>query len=76
MTCCGHISGCILNPNGRITYDYDKKVKVLSTKEPELVFSYLLKNKAVMPRVAYRYALEKIDTEKKIILMAKGGTAI
>ena len=51
-------------------------LKVLSMKEPELVFDYLLKNKAVMPRVAYRYALEKIDTEKKIILMAKGGTAI
>ena len=42
-----------------------KKVKVLSTKEPELVFDYLLKNKTVMPRVVYRYALEKIKIEQK-----------
>ena len=44
---------------------YGWMLKVLSTKEPELVFDYLMKNKAVMPRVAYRYALEKMDTNKK-----------
>jgi len=28
-----------------------------------------LENKAVMPRAAYRYALEKMDADKKRILM-------
>ena len=49
---------------------YGWMLKVLSTKEPELVFDYLLKNKAVMPRVAYRYALEKMAADKKKVLMA------
>ena len=48
---------------------YGWMLKMLSTKEPELVFSYLLKNKAIMPRVAYRYALEKMDANQKRILM-------
>ena len=55
---------------------YGWMLKVLSTKEPELVFDYLYKNKAKMPRVAYRYALEKMDTEKKKILMGKEDNAI
>jgi len=48
---------------------YGWMLKALSTKEPELVFDYLMKNKAVMPRVAYRYALEKMDAGKKRVLM-------
>jgi 3-methyladenine DNA glycosylase AlkD len=48
---------------------YGWMLKVLSIKEPLLVFEYLLKNKAVMPRVSYRYALEKMDIKKKKILM-------
>ena len=48
---------------------YGWMLKMLSTKEPGLVFDYLLKNKTVMPRVAYRYALEKMDAAKKRILM-------
>jgi len=48
---------------------YGWMLKILSTKEPELVFEYLMKNKAIMPRVSYRYALEKMDAEKKLILM-------
>jgi len=48
---------------------YGWMLKVLSTKEPELVFDYLLKYKAIMPRVSYRYALEKMDVEKRKILM-------
>ena len=48
---------------------YGWMLKILSVKEPELVFDYLLQNKAAMPRVAYRYALEKMDAEKTRILM-------
>ena len=53
-----------------------KKVKVLFTKEQELVFDNMLTNKAVMPRVAYWYDLEKIDTGNKKFLMAKEDAAI
>ena len=48
---------------------YGWMLKVLSTKEPALVFGYLMKNKASMPRVAYRYAMEKMDPEMKKALL-------
>jgi len=48
---------------------YGWMLKILSIKEPVLVFEYLLKNKSIMPRVSYRYALEKMDIKKKKILM-------
>ena len=48
---------------------YGWMLKVLSIKEQKLVFEYLLKNKNIMPRVSYRYALEKMDKNKKKILM-------
>ena len=51
---------------------YGWMLKALSLKEPALVFAYLQKHRAVMPRVAYRYALEKLDTEQKRILMSRG----
>lgn len=44
-------------------------LKELSVKEPELVYDYLKKNKDDMPRVAFRYALEKMNNERKIELM-------
>jgi len=50
---------------------YGWMLKALSTKEPEDVFEYLLKHKTIMPRVSYRYASEKMDAEKKKILMMK-----
>ena len=48
---------------------YGWMLKILSIKEPKLVFEYLLKNKKIMPRVSYRYALEKFNKDKKEILM-------
>jgi len=48
---------------------YGWMLKVLSVKEPDLVFEYLMKNKRSMPRVSYRYALEKLSEEKRKILM-------
>ena len=49
---------------------YGWMLKVLSVKNPEAVFNYLQKNQAIMPRVAYRYALEKLSSEQKNQLMA------
>jgi 3-methyladenine DNA glycosylase AlkD len=48
---------------------YGWMLKILSIKEPNIVFEYLLKNKEIMPRVSYRYALEKMDVKKRKILM-------
>ena len=48
---------------------YGWMLKEFSVKEPELVFGYLIKNKDAMPRVAFRYALEKMDAGKKLQLM-------
>lgn len=48
---------------------YGWMLKVLSTKEPQYVYDYLVKYKGVMPRVAFRYALEKMDQERKYELM-------
>ena len=48
---------------------YGIMLKTLSIKEPELVFNYLLQNKTVMPKIAYRYAMQKMDAEKKKILL-------
>jgi len=44
---------------------YGWMLKVLSTKAPDMVYDYLKKNKFIMPRVAFRYALEKMDRERK-----------
>ncbi|NLX77353.1 MAG: DNA alkylation repair protein [Clostridiaceae bacterium] len=48
---------------------YGWTLKTLSVKEPQLVRDYLIKNKDIMPRVAFRYALEKMDRETKMELM-------
>ncbi len=48
---------------------YGWMLKELSIKEPELVYNYLKKNKDDMPRVAFRYALEKMNHERKTELM-------
>ena len=48
---------------------YGWMLKVLSTKEPGLVYDYLMRNQTVMPRVSYRYALEKMPADMKKALM-------
>lgn len=50
---------------------YGWMLKVLSESEPESVYAYLLKNKVTMPRVSYRYALEKFDKQIKQQLMGE-----
>ena len=48
---------------------YGWMLKELSAKEPDLVFTYLRKHRAVMPRVAFRWALEKLGEERRRIQM-------
>ncbi|MDR1687983.1 MAG: DNA alkylation repair protein [Clostridiales bacterium] len=59
----------MLDEHDLVRKGYGWMLKVLSIKEANIIFDYLLKHKAVMPRVAFRYALEKMDAEKKNILM-------
>lgn len=44
-------------------------LKALSQINPSCVKEYLIKNCKKMPRVAYRYALEKFDKETRNMLM-------
>lgn len=50
---------------------YGWMLKNLSLKEEEEVYQYLWNNRDKMPRVAFRYALEKMDSEKKARLMGR-----
>lgn len=64
------ISDTLMNDKHHLVLKgYGWMLKVLSQKEPDAVYNYLLKNKNVMPRVSFRYALEKFDKEFKSILM-------
>ena len=38
----------------------------------ETVFNFVMKNKAVMPRTALRYAIEKMSEDLKAKVMEKG----
>lgn len=49
---------------------YGWMLKALSTKNQQIVFDYLMKHKTDMPRVSFRYALEKMDKELKKVLMS------
>ena len=49
---------------------YGWMLKSLSQVDPSIVEEYLIKNHKIMPRVAYRYALEKFDQETQKRLLA------
>lgn len=49
---------------------YGWTLKVLSQKEPQQVIGYLNARHAAIPRVAFRYAIEKLDDKTKRELMS------
>lgn len=49
---------------------YGWMLKVLSQRDPDAVYQYLLRNKNQIPRTAYRYALEKMDRSRRSELMS------
>lgn len=64
------ISDILMTDNHHLVLKgYGWMLKVLSEVEPNNVYQYLIKNKITMPRVSYRYALEKFDKELKSYLM-------
>ena len=50
---------------------YGWMLKVASQKHLQEVYEYVLENKAVMPRTALRYAIEKMPAELKAMAMGK-----
>ncbi len=48
---------------------YGWMLKVLSQVERDSVYEYLVRKKKIMPRTAFRYALEKFDEETRSLLM-------
>ena len=50
---------------------YGWLLKVFSQYNEDAVFDYLMKHKQQMPRIAFRYALEKMPNEPREILMSK-----
>ena len=50
---------------------YGWMLKVASQAHQAKVFHYVMKNKAVMPRTALRYAIEKMPPELRQKAMAK-----
>jgi len=50
---------------------YGWLLKAETEKHPKEVLAYVVKNKAVMPRTALRYAIEKLSKEQKLQAMEK-----
>lgn len=50
---------------------YGWMLKVAANKHEQAVFDFVVKNKAVMPRTALRYAIEKMPNEMRKVAMAK-----
>jgi len=64
------ISDALMNDDHDLVLKgYGWMLKTLSQKEPANVFDYLMKNRKIMPRVSFRYALEKLEKELKERLM-------
>lgn len=59
----------MLDEHDLVLKGYGWMLKVLSQVAPKCVMEYLIENHERMPRVAYRYALEKFDNETKNKLM-------
>lgn len=65
------ISGRLMNDvHELVLKGYGWMLKCVSQTDQPAVEGYLIKNQAVMPRVAFRYALEKFDKEARGRLMA------
>jgi 3-methyladenine DNA glycosylase AlkD len=61
----------LMDNDDMVQKGYGWMLKVAANKHEQAVFDYVVKNKAVMPRTALRYAIEKMPKELKTIAMAK-----
>jgi len=61
----------LLDQDDMVQKGYGWMLKVASQAHEKEVFTYVMKNKKVMPRTALRYAIEKMPKELKVKAMAK-----
>ena len=61
----------LLDPEDMVQKGYGWMLKEASNFDPQAVFEFVMKHKAVMPRTALRYAVEKLPKELKERTMAK-----
>lgn len=61
----------LLDCEDMVQKGYGWMLKVASQAHEKAVFDYVMKNRAVMPRTALRYAIEKMPKELKMKAMAK-----
>lgn len=67
------ISDLLMNdPHDLVLKGYGWMLKVLSQKDPQSVIDYAWKYQEKIPRLAFRYAIEKLDPEARAALMRKG----
>ncbi len=61
----------LLDQDDMVQKGYGWMLKSASHSNQKAVFEYVIKNKAIMPRTALRYAIEKMPVELKIKAMEK-----
>jgi len=61
----------LLDKEDLVQKGYGWMLKEASRKHPDRVFSYLMQKKSLMPRTAFRYALEKMAPELRKIAMER-----
>jgi 3-methyladenine DNA glycosylase AlkD len=61
----------LLDKDDLVQKGYGWMLKAASKTHQQEVFDYVVKNKAVMPRTALRYAIEKMPKELRIIAMER-----
>ena len=61
----------LLDPDDLVQKGYGWMLKAASQAHENEIFEYVMSHKAVMPRTALRYAIEKMPSEKKTKAMEK-----
>ncbi len=61
----------LLDKDDMVQKGYGWMLKEASKKNQQVIFEYVIKNRAVMPRTALRYAIEKMPEDLKTIAMKR-----
>jgi 3-methyladenine DNA glycosylase AlkD len=61
----------LLDPDDLVQKGYGWMLKAASESNQKAIFDYVIKNKAVMPRTALRYAIEKMPKDLRGLAMAR-----
>ncbi|MDL2230685.1 DNA alkylation repair protein [Alistipes sp. OttesenSCG-928-L06] len=61
----------LTDPDDLVQKGYGWMLKAASERYPQEIFDYVVSKKAVMPRTAYRYAIEKLSPELRRKAMSK-----